>query len=163
MVNRSWVIKSEVAPEHKLGVQGPGQGRCAAGSYSGRGLESSPLPCRMAPERPVIGSRAVGIELGLLAILGAERRFVAPAQAEIEGEVAHGLPVGLGIEGVRPPARQPSGRGLGKGGRDSRCPAGTRQNCFRYSAMKGDRCRPWCIVPDGSACASELYRVRISS
>ena len=67
--------------------------------------------------RPLIASRTFGIELRLLAILGVEGRFVAPAHAEINGEVAPGFPVGLGIESVRPPARQPAGDGLRKGGR----------------------------------------------
>src|SRR5229473_1404754 len=43
-----------------------------------------------------------------------ERRLIRPAQAQIQGQTAHGLPFILHIRGMTPPARKPSGKVLGE-------------------------------------------------
>ncbi len=52
------------------------------------------------------------IELRLLTVLSGIGRFIGPAHAKVDGQVARGLEVVLHISGMAPPAGQPGGERL---------------------------------------------------
>ena len=111
---------------------------------------------------PVTGSVALGIELALLALLGRERRFVIPAETEVQGQLRTNGPVVLEVEGMSPPSRQPVGQ------RDVEVCAdnGTQQERGEIvaggSAGTENQCRRTGTRRKAATAARELPRVRIS-
>ena len=96
------------------------------------------------------------IELRLLPVFGVERRFVGPAHAEFESQIANRPPGVLHIERVRPPARQPVRRGRCVSRRGRTVPSRNDANALPVLARNGNSVPPKRYAPLGSDSISEL-------